>query len=490
MSRNHILILSTILILGFIFRTFQVIDRFEFGHDGDLYSWIVKDIILDGHLRLVGQETSAPGIFIGPLFYYLIALFFPMFNMDPIGAIVPITIIGIVTIFSYYWVFSSLFNKNIGLIASFLYAVLLSSVQTDRNIFPSTLSNIWVIWYFYCVISIARGNFKSLPILGILIGLIWHIHIALIPSLIAIPAAFLQSKEIPSKKYLKLFIISLIITSLPLIIFELRHNFQQTFSFLNNFTTFREGPTGLYKFQLVLEMVTKNINTLFFAPQSIKIFQTPLFVLAILTSTILLIKKKLLSKKELIPLFAWILGAILFFSLSSSNISEYYFYNIEIIFIAILSFWLYVLFKSSILGRNILFGILLVILIKNFHFLITQDYYHKGYYEKKAVVQFIVDESRMRKFPCFSISYITTPGENVGFRYFFFLKKAHLIPPGTGAPVYNIVIPDELSKEEVKEKFGHIGIIPPENFEQGKYLNNVCNQKNSNLEDPMFGYVD
>src|SRR5690606_10210336 len=105
--------------------------------------------------------------------------FFLLTNMDPIGAIIPITIIAMLTIFSYYFVFKKLFNVQIGLIAAFLYATLLSGITIDRRVVPSTPSNLWVIWYFFTVMMIVRGNYSVLPILGVLIGLIWHIHIAL-----------------------------------------------------------------------------------------------------------------------------------------------------------------------------------------------------------------------------------------------------------------------------------------------------------------------
>ncbi len=58
-------LLLTTLLVGLIFRGFQLKDRFLYAHDNDLAGWIVKDILVDHHLRLIGQETSAKGIFIG-----------------------------------------------------------------------------------------------------------------------------------------------------------------------------------------------------------------------------------------------------------------------------------------------------------------------------------------------------------------------------------------------------------------------------------------
>lgn len=491
MKKSQFLLLALILFLALFFRAYKLLERMDFGHDADLFSWIVKDIVVNGHHRLIGQEISAPGIFLGSLFYYLLVPFFLLFNMDPVAAIVPVTAIGMLTVLSYYIVFSKLFNPTVGLIASFLYAVLISSaVWFDRRLAPSTPTNLWTVWYFFTVVMLSRGKFWVLPILGVLIGLIWHIHIALIPALFAIPFVFLVSKKLPNFSQVIKFAVALSITSLPLIVFELKHNFQQTINLFQNFITEREGATGLYKAQIVLEMISKNINNLFFAPQSLKITNNIFFPLIILLFSILLIKKKLIALGEIIPLFAWVLGVILFFSISSSPISEYYFYNIEIIFLSFVSLLLYYLFKSSNFGKVLILGLLSILAFKNIYSLIFDNPYHKGYLEKKAVVDYIINDTKSKNFPCFSINYITSFGENVGFRYFFFLKNVHIAVAGRGSPVYSIVIPDEYALKEIEAKFGHIGVITPKEIPSKQLMDEACSGQNTNLTDPMFGYVE
>lgn len=489
--RRHHLILAIILLIALFFRTYKVVDRFEFAHDGDLYSWIVKDIVVNHHIRLIGQLTSAPGIYIGPYFYYSLIPFFILTRMDPIGTVILAILLGLVTTVSYYWVLSKIFKKNVGLIGAFLYAILITTVNADLWVVPTVTTSLWAIWYFYSLVMLSRGNFSVLLLLGILVGLVWHIHIALIPTLLAFPVAIFFSKKIPNFKQIIIFIISLLITSTPLILFEFKHNFIQTYSLINNFSYHQEGvPTGFYKVQLVLGMLTKNLNQLFFAPWSFGLTNNLIFTLAVLLSVIFFIRTKLISLKEIVPFYVWIIGPILFFSLSSSPISEYYFTNTNIVFIAGISLALHYLFKSFKKGKIIVLTILCLILFKNLYFLITQNYYNKGYLEKKSVVDFIVKDSKSKNFPCFSINYITSFGENVGFRYFFYLKNAHIAVAGRGSPVYSIVIPDEYAKNEVKVKFGHIGVIPPSEIPTEELMQDACSGQNTNLTDPMLGFVE
>src|SRR3989338_3682607 len=236
MRKLHFLILSLILSIGLFFRTYQIIERFEFAHDADLYSWIVKDIVVNHHFRLIGQLTSAPGIFIWPLFYYLLVPFFILAKMDPVGVLIPSIILGIFTMFSYYYVFSRLFNQEIGLIGAFLYAVLLATIGSDRWVVPTVTSSIWSIWYFFIIVKFSQRDFSVLPFLGILIGLIWHIHIALLPILITIPIVLIRTRKIPGLKQIIGFLLITLLASSPFIIFEARHNFSQTRSMFNNFT--------------------------------------------------------------------------------------------------------------------------------------------------------------------------------------------------------------------------------------------------------------
>ena len=483
-------ILILILLIALFFRTYEVIDRFEFAHDGDLYSWIVKDIVVNGHPRLIGQLTTAPGIYIGPFFYYMLIPFFILTKMDPIGAIIPITIVSIFTVFSYWWVFKKLFNPTVGLIGAFLYGVLLWVIQLDRRVVPSTPTNLWVVWYFYTLINLVRGNFNVLWILAILIALVWHIHIALAPALFAAPIAILFSRKWPTKKQILVFFIFLFIFSLPLIMFEAKHGFIQTQSFIKNLSFDQGGGNGYSKFIFLSYKATLNLINLIFSPENpIFLKDTPILV-ATLLSGLLLVKKNLIRLSEVLTLIAWIIGIFGFYTFSSTVISEYYLSNIEIIYIMIFSLWIFYILKFSKAWKIIMIGFLGLLFLRSFIYITSVDYYHKGYIEKKSIVEYIKKDSLERGFPCISVSYITTPGENVGFRYFFYLNNLHVNSPSSGSPVYTIVLPDELANGRDEKIFGHIKVIPPDQIPTKEEIVKSCSGQNSNLTDPLLGYTE
>lgn len=487
---KYILILIAILLLSFILRTYQFTERFNYDHDNDLASWVIKDVLVNNHFRLIGQLTSAPGIFIGPLFYYLLIPFYLLFNMDPLGGVWLITILGVLTTLSFYLVFSKLFTKEVGLIGAFLQAASLYLIFFDRRVVPSTPTNLWAVWFFYVVIMISRGNYKVLPLLGILLGLIWNIHIALLPALVALPAAFLIARKIPSLRQVFLTAGAFILTSTPLIIFEGKHNFMQTVSLINNLTTSHGGSTGLDKLNLVSLKMMGNILNLIFSPIILPHIDHRTLILIVVLAITLALRKKIMDLKDFLPLGVWILGVVLFFTFSSSPVSEYYFSSVEVIYLSILSLALAKMLHISKTGRIIALSLLALFLIKIIFFYATTPVYQKGYIAKKAVAQYLLEDSKEKQFPCLAISYITAPGENAGFRYFFWLNKLHVAPISNESPVYTIVVPDELAADDVKIKFGHIGIIPPQKIPSQEAMKKACSGENTNLTDSMFGYTE
>ena len=486
--KKEIIIVSLILLIGLYFRTYRLVEKMEFAHDADLYSWFVKDVVVDKHIRLIGQLTSADGIFIGPLFYYALIPFFLMTGMDPVGGNWLMVILGAATILSYFYVFSKLFNKNVGFIAMFLHAVLLTTINFDRAVVPSTPTNIWIVWFFYCVVQISRKNYKVLPLLGVLAGLIWHIHIALAPAFLAVFAAIALNRKLPDLKNTLYFFAALFITSLPLILFETRHGFSQVQHFVSNFSKEHNAGTGEYKLRQVLDMIAKNTTNLFFLPKRFPQWFQYLFTLSLLLSPILLVTQKLIDVKLVLVFLSWIVGMIIFFTLSSSPISEYYFANLEVIFIAIVSLLLSLLWKQKSYGKPATLIILAIILIYNATSLFRWSDPVAGYVHRKAAAEFISHDMKGKGYNCISLNYQTIIGENTGFRYFLWKNGVVLNSPKTELPNYTIVVPAGIS-DTTDYKFGLIGVAVPDNQFNKDEVNKNCTPEDKNVTDPMFGFV-
>lgn len=486
------IILLFILFLGLFFRIYKMEIFYPWGHDQDLFAWIAKDMIIDHHFRLIGQETSVTGVFIGPIFYYLVAISFAIFNMNPLSAAVPTVIFSLLTIFSIYFVFFKFFNKTTSLIGAFIYAVSPGIVFLDRWVVPTQPTTLWTIWFLYILLSVLKGNYNNLIPLAILIGLIWHVHIAFIPLLILLPLAIflLPKKERRIKINAKNAVISALILFsflLPLITFETRHDFQQTKGLLTATKEERGDVKGYERIIKTLDASGKSLSGIFILnnnslelPLNVTILLPILFLLLILY----LGQTKELSKNQTIILLSWVSITILSQFLSKRSISEYYLNNLFIIFILSLAIFLN---KINSISKKIplVFVICIGFLLCVTFWLITRPDAEDGYLQRRLTIEYIKNDASLNKYPCIAINYIQSQkGLPNGYRYLFWLYGLKVITPGNDVPVYDIVTPWIISEKEIAAKFGIFGVILPHN----KISNpNICTDKDRQLL-PLWGF--
>jgi 4-amino-4-deoxy-L-arabinose transferase-like glycosyltransferase len=481
--------LFLILLLGFFLRIYQPGQLFMYGHDNDLAGWIIKDIVVNRHLRLIGQETSTQGIFIGPLFYYLLIPFYLLFNMDPIGGVMLVSLLGVFGIASFYFVFSKVFEEKTGLIAAFVYALSFYMVFNDREVVPTMPVVIWTVWFFYAINLLLKGKQEvAYVLLGILVGLIWHLNLALVLLLFLIPIAqFLSGKKL-NLKAAALGISALFVANLPLLVFETRHHFSQTKAVYVSFTTHQHAIiSGLEKLQRVVHLTAKNAAGLLWGSLPGVSYETTLALLLLVFAA--LIMRKVVSKNQAVIMSLWLLFYILFFSFYSKILSEYYLNGMMVIWIGLVSLPISYLIRKRELRR---LGVLVILLFAgiNLYRFFSLEINKSGYLERKAIVAEIKKDAEERGFPCVAVSYITKPGYDLGYRYFYWLEGMHVNHPESGSPVYSIVFP--LRKDIVVHKTaGAIGLIYPDYKRYTKEgIEESCQGENSNLTDAMFGYTE
>ena len=476
LNKPRYYILIVIVLIGLFLRVWQFAEFHAFDYDQDLYSLIVKNILVDQHIRLIGQMTSVDGVFIGPLYYYLLVPFFALFKMDPLSAVIPSTLIGILTIISIYWVFSKLFNEKVGLIGSFIYATSISMAFFDRWIVPTQPTVLWSVWYLYLLFSMLEGNQKAIILVGILLGLIWHIHIAFLPLVLLIPIAILLARKktfVPKYLFLGSFLFFFLIS--PLLIFELKHGFGQTRGFLQALSEERSQTSGANRLTMVLGGGSAALSRPFRFNGSFNlIIPTYLVFLSLL---LFLIIRRLINKKQSFIVISWILIMLLSQQASKRATSDYYFNSMMILSILLNSLFLYFLSKSRI-GLNFLYSILTLFFLINFVILAKMPSLNNGYKVKKNIISYIKKDSIKNKYSCYGINYIAGLGTDGGFRYLSWLYGLNVIQGAEDIPVYNVTIPYIGLSDEIK--FGGLGLIPAKQV--GKFNEKICRDTSRELK--------
>lgn len=484
-------LLLVILLFGLLFRVYNFEKGFSFAHDQDLYSWIAKDIVVNGHIRSVGQITSVDGVFIGPFYYYLMALFYWIFNMNPMSAIIPLTLIGLFNCWSFYYLGKSFFSKRTGLIMCFFYAISWGTASFDRWSVPTQPTITWCIWFLYLILAMLKRKIKVLPLYGLLIGFLWHIHIALLPiAPIPIVAYFLSNGKLSKKikkigwKNLFVSILLFFIVSAPFWFFEIKHHFSQFNSVIMAMKMVNLGPTGYLKLIKVLDASASEIRVRVFNGWNFSDVKIIWLFLAIIYVFLQIVKK--IPWKQSLCIWMWIFLIFLAQFTSKKQVSEYYFTNLVPIYILFLS--IFVDYFLSVKYLKYVFCIFLFIYFgSNIFWLRNNSYSNESYFERKQLVDYIKSDVTSKKYPCIAINYISSPGTGVGFRYLFWYYGVKLIRPNSNIPIYNIIIPWNMNEKETVAKFGRFGVIPPDNTENIKP--ELCDSKSFEL-DPLLGYTE
>lgn len=481
-------LLAIVLAIGIFTRSYQYSQRFYYSHDGDLVSWIVKDIVTNKHPRLVGQLTSISGVFIGSFFYYSVAPFYLLTNLDPIGSVFFSIITGTIALLSVFLVFRRLHGSVAAVVASLIYASSFLISFVEREVVPTATVHLWTVWFYFGLNRLFQNQKSSLLIFAILYPLTWHTNLALILTAPLTMVGLAIKRSLFKFKHFILPALIFFLLSLPFILFETRHQFSQTRAlFSSSLPTGSSEASFSAKLDRTLTLAYKNANRIFWEnPSTIPSGALPLFLITVL----IFLHFRGATAKYFLPLtLAWITIFLIFFTFNSINLSEYYINGINILWLSIASLLLAYLINLHPVSKLVAIFMLTLIVVNNLNRFLTADVNRSGYIQKKALVSYIKRDAQRYNYPCVAISYMTEPGYDMGYRYFFYLADLHVNHPDSGSPVYTIVFPHTRAGR-LDYTFGALGLVLPDYRRYSpEQVKQSCSGENSNLTDPLFGFT-
>ena len=267
-----LLIFSVALVL----RLHNSSELFFWNIDEDRFALTAKRILVDHRPVLIGYSLPGGEIYPGPIFPYILSLWYLIVRMNPFGLAILASIFGALATFLVYKIGSNIFeSKTVGLFASLIYALsflanVYSRVLTELTLVP-ILS---LLVYFVLYQNIKYKKPKNLIWLGAVLLVASQNEGSSYSLLALVLVSFLIFRfKVPVKKLLN--IISLfILFNLPVLFFEIRHNFFITNAFIQFFfkRTYAQGP--IINFDSIigsLEIFPRTLSRLIFVsgPNSI-----------------------------------------------------------------------------------------------------------------------------------------------------------------------------------------------------------------------------
>lgn len=265
--------------------------------------------ILKGKFTLIGIKTSISEMRNGAVMYYLMAPLLYFFRFDPVAGGITQTILQLATILSVYLVLRKLRLENIGIIATFLLATSPLLVRFSRQTMLAYYPLFFATSAFFISSKLTQQFKRSFClILGFLLGFMLQIHYSTLAVIIfALLFPWLNLKKKFILKYFLYLLLGFLIGFLPMIVFELRHEFFQTKMFLSFLSRLNQLPFSQFN---LLEFWQDVISKLLFGEN----LWISSFYLLSLPLALLIFRKKLslLEKLALLQIFSTFIFTFLF----------------------------------------------------------------------------------------------------------------------------------------------------------------------------------
>src|SRR4030043_719133 len=176
-NRKEFILLALILALGAFFRLYRISEYMIFLGDEGRDAVVVRRLLVNFDPILVGPGTSIGNMYLGPLYYYMMAPALFLAGFSPVGPAVMVALFGVATIFLVWYTARIWFGKTASIVSSLLYAfspvvIIYSRSSWNPNIMPFfailTIFSLWKIW--------KEERYKWLIITGISYAFVLQSH--------------------------------------------------------------------------------------------------------------------------------------------------------------------------------------------------------------------------------------------------------------------------------------------------------------------------
>jgi len=138
--RSAPLHLTLIIALALTLRLYRIADYTAFQGDQGIDALAVKRLLVDHILPVEGPATSAGGVRLGPLYYYLLAIPMAVGGLDPLAAAVFMALLGAAATALLYLIARTWFGSTAALISATLFATSPAMIAASRSAWnPSPL---------------------------------------------------------------------------------------------------------------------------------------------------------------------------------------------------------------------------------------------------------------------------------------------------------------------------------------------------------------
>jgi len=176
-SHKYFVGIVILFLFQIFFRFYHLIQWASFDWDQTNHAWAAIRILTAHKYPLVGMMAKGnSGMFIGPLYYYLVAIFYFLTNLNPIASPILAACTGLVCFYVVYNVSKRIFDEHVAFYSCFVYTFSIYVIHYERS---QELTNFLAplsFLAFYFLYRVITGQPRYLIHLALSVGLLFHIH--------------------------------------------------------------------------------------------------------------------------------------------------------------------------------------------------------------------------------------------------------------------------------------------------------------------------
>lgn len=427
-NRFESLLIFSIFLLALTLRLYKIDGYMTFLGDEGRDVRVVRNI-LKGDPAFIGPQTSIGNMYLGPLYYYMMAPALFISNLDPVGPAVMIALLGSFTVVLTWLIGREWFGKVTGLIAAFLFAISPVAIIYSRSSWnpnPMPFFALIVVYSLYKVRTTLNWRWFYLTSLAFASALQMHyLGLLLAPfiglfSLLSLYRANSEMRKHAIKPILISIGIFLALMS-PLFVFDLKHNYMNTNAFKAFFTdrqtTVNANPLRSDRFIPVFEKLTSDLLLGMDKDQAslVAVFFVILSVFPYFS---------LKQKTPYYFLVSWILLGWLGLGVYKQHIYAHYFGFLYPAFYLMTGLIVASLYHKGILGKLVGVGILSFLVYQN---VTTSPLMQNPNYQKARTERAVTEVIKESQDKPFNFALIAKQNYDESYRYYFENKNAKLV---------------------------------------------------------------
>lgn len=233
---RKILFITILLMLSGFLRFQNLAGNLYWMFDEERDAYVVKRMLVDNHPTLIGG--AVPGAFyLAPGYFYISAIPYFFSHGNPIGPAILASTLGTTSVLLLFLVTKKLFNLQVAVFTSLIYSVSYLAISYNRTWWPLTFgATLSILTYYFLERAIATKNPKwAIPLsLAAIIGA--QSDPSNISLILLTVILWLIYKVSLKNRYVLWGIVLFIASHLPLVLFDLRHDFFNSKLILKLFT--------------------------------------------------------------------------------------------------------------------------------------------------------------------------------------------------------------------------------------------------------------